>query len=292
MRLRSYSLLAIGALVAAGCNNNPPPVSPAPSVSGPSAVVAPPAVTPGMAPPVVSPPSAAAPTPATVTNLHPDLVTFGFEWSPKGPYHEDWAAAGRPKLEPADNDALITKVLADLDSAQGNAAAQEQALVDLKRANRHEPRRAEVSQALEPLLNSPAQRVQIRAVQACATWGTSANLPSLQKLAALDDPHFSNDAVFAIYCTAGMSQVVPYLSLTHSYHGAHRVFVQERKGEELLWPLLSSPDPHTIYRALGALYHAGTPQSVSHLIGLKQHPDLRVSRTSQAVIHEIQKRQK
>lgn len=308
MRFRSLRIRAVLALATAlvsGCGQSPPPVAPTPAPTAPVAV-APPVVTPPVVAPPVLPPSSTTPTTsqaspapvqtstppsAPVTNAHPDLVVFGFLWSPKGPYDADYEAANRPKLAPAENDAVITQVLKDLDAATDDPAAQEKALTELKRANRNEARRAEVSQHLEPLLDSNNLRVKILATHACSTWGTSANLPTLKKLAEQDDPHFSNDAVWAIYRTADISQAAPYLALPVCFHGAQKSFLQHRAGEEHVWPLLSSSNPTVVFNALGALMHVGTPQSVGHLTPLHKHPDLLVSRTSQAVVNQIQRRQ-
>lgn len=297
------SAIAPSMLLMGGCSPSPPPAAPSPNatvaVTPPTPsppVVAPLPVQPApvQPPPATAPAATAntAPAKAAITNAHPDLVTFGFLWNPRGPYDADYQAADRPKLSPQDNDALITKVLTELDTAADDPARQERALLELTKANRDEARRAEVSERLEKLLGSPSLRVQILATQACATWGTQTNLATLKELAAQDDPHFSNDAIWAIYYTSSdIGQVAPFLALPICHHGAQQCFLKHRAGEEHVWPLLSSADAKVVFNALGALMHVATPQSVGHLTPLHKHPDVLVSRTSQAVVNQIQRRQ-
>jgi len=239
-----------------------------------------------------APPTAAESTPLRIVNQHPDLVVFGYDWLPKGPRTADMQFTDMASA--AENEALVDEVLRSLRfAATDDSASQEQALQKLKETHRIDARRAEVSSALEPLLDSLAQRVQILATAMCATWGSPPNLPSLARLASADDPHVSNYAAHAIYCIVGsddMSQVAKYLAVENAKWGAVRAFLAAKTGEEHVWPLLRSEDPKTIINACSALNYVGTAQSVGDLTSLLKHPDEKVRQMARATMGMIQRR--
>jgi len=203
-------------------------------------------------------------------------------------------AGPSPPVEPkVDDDTLITKALADLDSKK--PGADWDALEKLGKVQPTQRRQAEVVRKLTPLVENTQDGItRTQAIRALGVWGTAEDVPTLLLLMEHKDPGTREEAMKAVRRFRDPRAIPALIRMMPDYNEARKALAEIGPAveKEMLQFLGPKADFQWQGPALDVLKEVGTSVSVPYLQVLANLEDVVRAKPAQEALNAINTRSK